>query len=50
VQYGDWTGEWTRLAMLTPAQFRAVVAGTRWRVNEVVRDTDLAQYAVVLQK
>lgn len=49
VRYGDWTGEWTRLAMLTPAQFRAVVAGTRWRVAEVVRDTDLPQYAVVLE-
>ncbi len=50
VQYGDWTGGWTRLAMLTPAQFRAVVAGTRWRVGEVVRDADEARYALVLER
>ncbi len=50
VRYGAWTGEWTRLAMLTPAQFRAVVAGTRWRVGEVVRNTGEPRYALVLEK
>jgi len=49
VRYGDWTGGWTRLAMLTPAQFRAVVAGTRWRVNEAIHG-DGARYALVLQR
>ncbi|PSQ60184.1 hypothetical protein BRD18_01655 [Halobacteriales archaeon SW_7_71_33] len=50
VSYGDWTGRWTRLAMLTPAQLRAVVAGTRWRVGELLRDRGEPRYAVVLEK
>jgi SAM-dependent methyltransferase len=50
VHYGEWTGEWTRVAMLTPPQFRAVVAGTRWRIREVVRDRTDPRYALVLEK
>ncbi len=50
VRYGDWTADWTRLSMLTPAQFRAVVAGTRWRVAAVVRRDGAARYATVLEK
>jgi len=50
VSYGDWLGRWTRLAMLTPAQCRAVVAGTRWRVGDLVRHCDDPRYAVVLKK
>lgn len=50
VRYGDWTGTWTRQAMLTPPQFRAVVAGTRWRVGEVVRGRADPRYALVLEK
>jgi hypothetical protein len=48
VEYDGLVGPWTDLLMASEPALRAVLSGTVWRIEEVLREGE--EYAVVLRK
>jgi SAM-dependent methyltransferase len=50
IRFGELKGPWFDYLLVSPAEMKAILAGTGWRVREVLRSSDGPVYVAVIEK
>jgi SAM-dependent methyltransferase len=50
IRFGKLKGPWFDYLLVSPAEMKAILAGTGWRVREVLKSSDRAVYVAVIAK